>query len=570
MASPQSTRSHRLPFAATIMVLALAGAACSSRPSPSNGSADLSATGSGGVAPECTTDDDCAAMLPATEPADCARARCDALQGRCVFEARDQDGDGHAAAQCAAAGVAIVAGDDCNDEDANLYPGHPEDCSAAADGTAITWPTGAPVGICKHGQLTCLADGSESACTGAVAPAPRQCSSGQDNDCDGKVDSSECGCSLVPSPATQSCFTYPAPAQAGKGICKSGTSTCTSTPDGTDTTWGPCVGEVGPAAKDTCNPTSNPDSDANCNGKPDEGCTCTNGMIQSCALPPLNAKGVCASGTTTCINGAWGACSVHPGAVNCTSTADNDCNGTADNLQNPPCTCNALGGTQACGGHGSADGKGPCHAGAQKCISSGQSSAWGPCDSPAPVGPGNETCDPSYDNDCNGTPGDGPGCVQRYYVLVPPNESFCTINPGSEPATTEYMMSTASNEAGWQTWASFTAWTPQAEFYPNMVALRRCLVPASFIFPAYHTMVLNGACPAGAINELTAYVSTVNPPVTGDTSLLQLLQSNIAFPPSVGYTPLNLLGALECIDSGTSTPGCNRCSPPATTTFVIP
>src|SRR5271165_2603256 len=85
---------------------------------------------------KCTTDSDCASAAPPTTPEACATGTCSA--GACVFSAMDQDGDGHPAAHCTSTnGIAIQVGDDCNDRDPNLYPGHPESCSALPDGGEV-------------------------------------------------------------------------------------------------------------------------------------------------------------------------------------------------------------------------------------------------------------------------------------------------------------------------------------------------------------------------------------------------------------------------------------------------
>jgi hypothetical protein len=88
----------------------------------------------------------------------------------CEYVAKDEDGDGHAAANCVSTnGVPIQEGDDCNDQDPNLYPGHPEACTTTEDG-------GTPAEIlCVSGSLTCQPSGPESACTGTVACVNAAC-----------------------------------------------------------------------------------------------------------------------------------------------------------------------------------------------------------------------------------------------------------------------------------------------------------------------------------------------------------------------------------------------------------
>ncbi|HSY21885.1 MAG TPA: hypothetical protein VK841_07215 [Polyangiaceae bacterium] len=263
---------------------------------------DASARGGG----PCRADSDCASQVPPTAPPGCAAGRCDVLEGTCTFVALDRDGDGHAAADCASTnGVPIDVGDDCNDEDAELYPGHSENCSANPQGTAIAWPTGAPTGICEYGQVSCLASGAVSACMKAVPPGERDCASADDNDCDGKPDDEECGCSLGPPAATRPCFesingaAFPTSAMPGKGPCQSGVETCVAINDGQQTTWGTCVGAIGPQPSDTCDPASDPNSDADCDGVPDEGCSCINGTSKICNPPPAcnQSSAICAGGT---------------------------------------------------------------------------------------------------------------------------------------------------------------------------------------------------------------------------------------------------------------------------------
>jgi hypothetical protein len=187
---------------------------------------------------ECTTNADCEAKLPPTTPANCAVATCDALQKRCVFKAKDSDGDGHPAKKCSAATATIETGDDCDDEDSNTYPG-------AWDGPASDEDSGPNA-------------------------RPDRCDQ-TDNDCNGSpddgkipVDGGDRTCKCDPNKPLP-CYEYPngVPIDPStldadnnpKGACKKGTRTC---PNGIP---GTCVGAVGPTTEQ-CN-----DLDLDCNGK---------------------------------------------------------------------------------------------------------------------------------------------------------------------------------------------------------------------------------------------------------------------------------------------------------------
>ena len=169
-------RFRWLPASDVVAItVALSAGSCVSG---SNGTPGNASGKDGGTAPDatasCTTDAQCAETVPQTTPASCATGRCNAAHGVCEYEAKDEDGDGHAAADCKSnSGVAIQDGDDCNDHDPSLFPGHPESCTGRPDG-------GAPdAGFCTPGQISCLPDGTESACTGSCTPckpSATQCS----------------------------------------------------------------------------------------------------------------------------------------------------------------------------------------------------------------------------------------------------------------------------------------------------------------------------------------------------------------------------------------------------------
>ena len=202
-------------------------------------------------------------------------------------------------------------------------PGDVEACYESADGKSFGAVPAKAVGACKIGQRTCDTNGAPGACMGAVAPeAADTCEPGNDANCNG-VPNEGCTCT---GGATRDCG-------SDVGECKKGAQTCEND------AWGPCVGEVKPEATDTCDA----GNDANCDGSPNNGCTCVNGATQACG----SSTGNCKQGSQTCINGVWGTCSggVTPAANDKCSPAGDDanCNGVA----NEGCDCTA-GNTRPC------------------------------------------------------------------------------------------------------------------------------------------------------------------------------------------------------------------------------
>jgi hypothetical protein len=127
------------------------------------------------------------------------------------------------------------------------------DCNGVADDnltrSCYDGPAGTlDVGTCSAGTQACTF-GVWSSCQGQVLPSEEVCD-GQDNNCDGTIDS-----------ISRSCYSGP-DGTAGVGICREGSQLCSLG------SWGSCSGEVLPAAAETCGN----GLDDTCSGAVDDGC----------------------------------------------------------------------------------------------------------------------------------------------------------------------------------------------------------------------------------------------------------------------------------------------------------
>jgi hypothetical protein len=303
----------------------------------------------------------------------------------------------------------------------------PPVCSPGATTSCYSGPAGtAGVGACAEGTQTCNADGTAfGACVGEVQPGAEVCGDGLDNDCDGTSDE---GCVCTPG-STGHCYDGPA-GTAGVGMCAGGVLTCNA--DGTG--FGPCIGQVTPAAE-TCGD----GLDNDCDGTTDEGCVCAPGSTGHCYDGPAGTAGVgvCTGGTVTCnANGTgFGPCTgqVTPAAEVCGDGLDNDCDGVTDD----GCVCTP-GSTGHCyeGPTGTA-GVGACQPGILTCNADG--TGFGPCT--GQVTPGAEQCGDAVDNDCDGVTDEGcvctPGTTAACYSGPPSTEDIGTCASGTRACNSD-------------------------------------------------------------------------------------------------------------------------------------
>jgi hypothetical protein len=139
-------------------------------------------------------------------------------------------------------------------------------CPPSAMLPCYTGPMGTlNVGVCQGGLAQCNDQGTVlGACSGDVTPGVETCNTAVDDDCDGLVNEGGAGCVCQPG-TTASCYSGPV-GTAGVGLCKSGTMTCNAL----GTAYGPCGGEVVPAAETCASP-----ADEDCDGQSNEGCAPT-------------------------------------------------------------------------------------------------------------------------------------------------------------------------------------------------------------------------------------------------------------------------------------------------------
>jgi hypothetical protein len=192
------------------------------------------------------------------------------------------------------------------------------------------------LGGCGSGVRTCEG-GRWTECRPLAKKSAEVCD-GADNDCDGKTDEPE-EVETACYPATEMGCT--ARAMGGgfecSGRCKAGKHHCVNGVQSVE-----CFDYVKPLDRDLCdNPTA---VDDDCDGTPDDGCTCRANEARECYSGPegTQGKGQCKSATQTCTPaGTFSACmDVVPAPETCANTGqDNDCNGKMDDILNLGVPC---------------------------------------------------------------------------------------------------------------------------------------------------------------------------------------------------------------------------------------
>lgn len=213
----------------------------------------------------------------------------------------------------------------------------------------------------------------------------RDCASELDNDCDGQPDNVvDDVCRCVPG-TVEACDAHPG--FDGQGLCKPGTRTCLVGDANASSAFGECVGAIGPGPADSC---AIAGDDSDCDGLPNEGCTCVDGTTQQCGS--MTDLGICAFGTSTCAGGAFGPCvgAVAPSPRDtCLRGDDSNCNG----IPNEGCVC-IDGDTQPCGPAA----VGICRGGIRTC----SNGIFGEC--VGAVNASQRDCRSPADNNCDGRP----------------------------------------------------------------------------------------------------------------------------------------------------------------------
>ncbi len=257
----------------------------------------------------------CPSSVPPDQALKVCDYNCDGMVTSCLMH--DADHDGHI--------DKAYGGDDCNDNDATIYPGAPEKCDDGIDQD------------CDGSDLHCCTPDSPPDCVGATDhdgdgwPVPFDCNdnnnaihpyameycNNKDDNCNGVIDEG--------NPGNKVGDTYVAggtPCGPDVGECKPGTWVCSHYPPPGDAKM-ECIGAIG-AGAEICD-----GKDNNCDGQtdeafPDKGKACDGDDLDQCKHGSWTCK---ADGTgLECVNET-----LHDIVEICGNNKDDDCDGVTDN-----------------------------------------------------------------------------------------------------------------------------------------------------------------------------------------------------------------------------------------------
>ena len=289
---------------------------------------------------------DCNDTLATVNPG--AAEVCDGVDNNCAAGTdevcKDSDGDGYCVGTVSISVACPKGGGDCNDTNVNVNPGKTETCATEYDdncdglnnvvgATACTnfytdvdldgFGTGTATCQCfQSGTKTALSGGDCNDGLAAVNPAAIELCDAVDNNCNGTTDDA------CDADADLYCST-------GKVITSTALCTKSSKPAAGSTKPGDdcndSVATVNPGMAEICD-----NLDNNCNVSVDEGCDDDNDNYCDSGMTLSGTVVTCTAGGGDCNDNDAG---VKPGATeNCTTVADDNCNGVTNEQGGLGCT----------------------------------------------------------------------------------------------------------------------------------------------------------------------------------------------------------------------------------------